>query len=73
MHIELVGRFNLTMRESDDALTAIACVLVNWSTAAIERSGELCQPIDSQQTMISNLSQEIMHHARSIEISKVLR
>ena len=46
-HVDLVGAYTRTMRESDDALIAAASVFVDTREGALAEAGDLLQAIDS--------------------------
>lgn len=77
-HVDLIGAFRPTMRESDDALMAHATIVVDTPMACHE-AGDLCQPLQSgllRRQAISTLADVVdgrhpgRRHAQEVTVFK---
>jgi ornithine cyclodeaminase len=63
-HIDLVGAFNRTLRESDDALMTRASLFVDTRGGALAEAGDILQAIDSGAIDASAIRAELAELAR---------
>ncbi|MHA1523871.1 MAG: ornithine cyclodeaminase family protein [Alphaproteobacteria bacterium] len=59
MHIDLVGAFRPTLRESDDAVISGGCVYVDTRAGALAEAGDIVQPIQAGAFSASDIAGDL--------------
>ncbi|MEJ8474498.1 ornithine cyclodeaminase family protein [Roseibium algae] len=69
-HVDLVGAFKPTMRESDDEAIRVASVFVDTRNGCTKEGGDIVQPLASGVLALSDVKADLYELARGLHIGR---